>query len=397
MNRTLRIALIGGATLLVILLFGLGDTADPSTMMPDPSYSDSPARPGAPQAATSAGRAQHVTLMDHGLQMPRGTQVVPEGWTLTQDIATDPSNGQLQRYRLEIRGPGGELIRALGLANYAQMMGTNLEQTWRSMAMRGLQNEVQEVALGELQRSARLESFVQFRRMAQMAGPRGMEVRGLEAPLRGSVQGQPVEGVVYVMHFGSPQMPGTGTIQASVVVSPPDRLAEALRLDEQMANSYQPNPQYEQRVQQLNQQHMAANQAQHQQRMAQSQRLHQQRMAANRAQFDAYQQVYRANQDAADMQMQSWQARQNSNDEMHRRTINGINETVDLYDASSGQTYYGVQNGYDSYWTDPMGTVVGTQGYDNPDVMRYNQATDLDDLYRQGGNGWGGSDGPDGW
>ncbi len=409
MNRTLRIALIGGATFLVILLYGLGDTADPSAMTPgtpyastpyaDEAYTDHPERRGDPQAAsrTSSGQAQHVTLVDHGLQMPRGTQVVPEGWTLTQDIATDPTSGQLQRYRLDIRGPGGELIRGLGIANYAQMLGTSLEQTWRAAAMRGLQNEVQQIALGDLQRSARLESLVQFRRVAQMAGPRGMEVRGLEAPIRGSVRGQPVEGVVYVIHVGSPQMPGAGTIQTSVVVSPPDRLAETLRLDEQMANSYQPNPQYEQRVQQISQRAMQQQQAESQQWMANSQAQHQQRMANNQARFNSHQQMMQGRYDAADQQMQSWQAQQRSSDEMHRRTINGINETVDLYDASSGQTYYGVQSGYDSYWTDPTGNVVGTQGYDNPDVMRYNQATDLDDVYRQGGTGWGGNDGPDGW
>ena len=403
MNRTLRIALIGGATFLVILLYGFSDTADPSTMTLNDPYantpyadeayalhSNDPARLGDPQTASrTSGQAQHVTILDQGLQMPRGTQVISEGWTLTQNIATDPTSGQLQRYQLDIRGPGGELIRGLGVAMYGPMNGADLEQTWRAAAMRGLQNEVQQIALGDLQRSARLESLVQFRRVAQMAGPRGMEVRGLEAPLRGSVQGQPVEGVVYVMHFGSSQMPGAGTIQTSVVVSPPDRLAEAMRLNEQMANSYQPNPQYEQRVQQISQQRMAANQAQHQQWMANSQAQHQQRMANNQARFQSHQQMMQGRYDAADQQMQSWQAQQRSSDEMQRRTINGINETVDLYDSQAGQTYYGAQSGYDSYWTDPAtGNVVGTQGYDNPDVMRYNQATDLDDMYRQGGDGW---------
>src|SRR5690606_9665993 len=115
MNRTLRIALIGGATFLVVLLYGLGDTADPSTMAltgpyaddPYASYSDEPTRLGDPQAAprNASGQGQRVTLMDRGLQMPRGTQVIPEGWTLTQDIATDPGSGQLQRYQLDLRGP----------------------------------------------------------------------------------------------------------------------------------------------------------------------------------------------------------------------------------------------------------------------------------------------------
>lgn len=398
MNRTLRIALIGGATFLVILLYGFSDTAGPSTMNPgnpyantpyaDEAYADNPerARPGEQSAS---GRPQRVTILDQGLQMPRGMQVIPEDWTLTQNIATDPNSGQMLRYQLDVRGPNGELVRGLGVKMYGPMNGASLEQTWRAAAMRGLQNEVQEVSLGNLQRSDRLEGLVQFRRVAQMAGPQGMEVRGLEAPLRGSVQGQPVEGVVYVMHFGSPQMPGAGTIQTSVVVSPPDRLAEALRLDEQMANSYQPNPQYEQRMQQIGQVTRQRQQTQHEQWMANSQAQHRQLMANNQARFDSHQQMMQGRYDAADQQMQSWQAQQRSSDEMQRRTINGINETVDLYDSQYGQTYYGVQSGADAYWTDPNGTVVGTEGYDNPDVMRYNQATDLDDLYDQGGyNGW---------
>jgi len=406
MNRTLRIALIGGATFLVILLYGLGDTADPSTMAltgpyaddPYASYSDESTRLGDPQAAprNASGQGQRVTIVDRGLQMPRGTQVVPAGWRLTQDLATDPNTARPVRTTLDLYGPRGEIVRSLGLAQYGQMMGTSFQQSWRQHVMQRFEGGLTDVSLGDLRRSEVLEGSRPFQQTAQKASGQGMRMEGLEAPLRARRAGQPVEGVVYIAHFVMDQFQA-GLFQAAVVLSSPEHLEEAIRTNLAFQNSYEPNPAFEQRLEQLNQRVMQQQAAESRQRMAQSQAQHKQRMAANRAQFDAYQQVYRANQDAADMQMQSWQARQNSNDEMHRRTINSINETVDLYNNQTGETYYGAQSGYDSYWTDPTGNVVGTQGYDNPDVMRYNQATDLDDMYRQGGTGWGGNDGPDGW
>lgn len=402
MNRTLRIVLIGGATLLVILLYGTDDATDTMPMnaadlyAADAPYPDA-AQPGAqPEAVRTSSGGQRVTLVDRGLQMPRGSQVVPDGWDLTQDLATDPNTGRPVRMVLDLRGPHGELIRALGLAQYGQMMGTSFQQTWRQLVMQRFQGGLTDVALGDLRRSEALEGSRPFQQTAQKASGRGLRMEGLEAPLRARRDGQPVEGVVYIVHFAIDQYQA-GTLQASVVLSPPDLLAETVRTNLAIQDSHEPNPAFEQRMAQINQRVMQQQAAESQQRMAQSQRLHQQRMASNQAAFDASQQIYRSNQAAADMRMDAWQAQQRSNDEMHRRTINGINETVDLYNNQTGETYYGAQSGYDSYWTDPTGNVVGTEGYDNPDPLRYNQATDLDDVYRQGGTGWGGNEGPDGW
>ena len=149
-------------------------------------------------------------------------------------------------------------------------------------------------------------------------------------------------------------------------------------------------PQMEELASQIHQGAMQRQNAQHQQRMASSQRQHQQRMAQRQAAFNAHQQSMQTLSDISDMSMQSWQNRQRSSDETHRRTVNGIAGTVDLHDSNTGQSYYGVESGYDSYWTDQGGNVVGAQGYDNPDPMQYNRATDYDDLYDQGeyDDGW---------
>lgn len=391
MTRFLPIAL----TLVVSLaLAACGNDAAPYSEAPDDMmYSDElyPDEMAAADAAGAFGQRigasndQRVTLMDRGLQMPRGTQVVPEGWRLTQDLATDPNTARLVRTVLDVRGPRGELIRSLGIAQYGQMMGTSLQQAWRQLVMQRFQNGLSDVALGDLRRSEALEGSRPFQRAAQKTSGQGVRMEGFEAPLRAQRDGQPVEGVVYVVHFAMDQFQA-GMVQASVVLSAPELLAETVRTNLAIQNSYEPNPAFEQRLEQINQRAMQQQAAESRQRMAQSQQMHQQRMAANRAQFDAYQQIYQANQAASDMQMDSWQARQHSNDEMQRRAVNGIHGTADIYNNQTGETTYGVDGGYDSYWTDPSGTVVGTQGYDNPDPLRYNQATDLDDVYRQGGD-----------
>jgi hypothetical protein len=182
-------------------------------------------------------------------------------------------------------------------------------------------------------------------------------------------------------------MAGMGVVLTSVILSPADRATETLRTNAQIANAFQPNPAFEQRMEQINQAVAQRSAAQHQQRMAQRQaafNAHQQRMASNQAAFDASQQVYRSNSQVADMQMQSWQAQQRSGDEMQRREVNGIHGTADIYNNQTGETTYGVDGGYDTYWTDPSGTVVGAQGYDNPDALRYEQGTNLDDFYDGG-------------
>ena len=401
MTRSLTIALFLMAPLVLAACGGTDDSypdfEDDMAYSDEMSYSDSPddpyaAAPGAAGQRVAApngdGRAQQVVIMDRGLQMAQGTYLIPAGWQVQQDIATDPNTGQPARYRLDIRGPNGELIRGLRPANYGPMTGVGFEQTWRDLAMQGAQGVVGNVSIGQLQRSERLERLRPFQRAAAKAQQMGFRIEGLEAPLRAQSDRGPVEGAVHVMHWTSPQMAGMGVVLASVVLSPADRAAETLRINAQIANGFQPNPAFEQRMEQINQAVAQRSAAQHQQRMAQRQaafNAHQQRMASNQAAFDASQQAYRSNSQIGDMQMQSWQAQQRSGDEMQRRAVNGIHGTADIYNNQTGETTYGVDGGYDSYWTDPSGTVVGAQGYDNPDALRYEQGTNLDDRYDQGG------------
>ena len=327
---------------------------------------NTPAPPPSPESAPAGG--ERVAIRDYGLRMIRGTQIVPHGWTLTQDIATDPNTARAVRYRLDLRGPDGALIRGLGVGTYTQMIGTDLEQTWRGMVMQGLQQEVQDLALGSLQRSATLERLNGFQRAVQMGRQRGLEVRGLEAPLRGTAHGRPVEGMVYVLNFAGAQTPGVGSVQVTALISPPGRLAETLRLNEQIADSYRPDPQYEQRMHQINQMVQQRQQAQHQQRMAHSQALHQQRMADNQARFQAHQQMMQERYDASDRQHQQWMddfrssgssAYAGSDYTGHEAFIDGIHERSTFEDPYSGQQVQH-EGQYDHWYTNGLGDYYGT-------------------------------------
>jgi hypothetical protein len=148
-----------------------------------------------------------------------------------------------------------------------------------------------------------------------------------------------------------------------------------------IAHSYQTNPAWQQAQQQMQQ-------AQHQMTMDTIntgtrilQMQHQSGMEAIRAAGQRAQMSAQTSAEISDMQMQAWRQQQASSDEMQRRTVNAINERVDLYDPASGQVYRGAPAGYRTYWTDGADRVVASEGYDNPDPTRLTQATDLDDLH----------------
>lgn len=396
MPRAFPLLTLAGSLALTALGCGGGNTPDPYAVNTDPSYASAAgAYEHDPSGAPASGQGGRVVLVDQSLQMPIGTQDVPEGWTLVQDLATDPQTGEMARHTLDVRGPNGELIRSLGAANYGAFGGAPFEQAWQQAATRGLGGEVQDLTFGPLRRSATVEASPGYRRIAPKAALYGFGLEGLEVALHGQRGGRVVEGVLYLTRFRSDEAPGVGTFQMVAVAGPPERLETALQIEQQIAASFQPNPEHQARVEGIGQMGRQQSAAQHQQWMANHQALmqqgaaaHQQRMADSRAQFDAHQQRMQGRWAAADQQMQGWQAQQRSSDEMHRRTINGINGTADIYDAQSGETYYGVEGGHGAYWSNPTtGSVVGTDAYnENPDPYNYNPAANLDDLYNAGGD-----------
>lgn len=347
MNRTLRLALSCGLVLLPVLALGCGgsDSSTETAIRADDPYAGDRAASG----ADLSGGESRVALVDRGLQMEIGLFAVPEGWDVVQDLATDPATGQSRSHTLDFRGPNGELIRSLGVANYGPMAGTSLDEAWQQAAMRGLQGDVEGLELGGLQPSRTVEASPGYARLLPKAAQNNFRVEGLEAPVRGRLGGRPVEGFVYLTRFSSDQMPDMGTLQVSALLSPPERLQATLRAEQQIAASFQPNPQHQQRMEQIGQMASQQSAAQHRATMdmidgntrAMTQG-HEQRMANSRAQFNAHQQQMQGRWDANDASNAAWRSGQASSDEQHRRSMQGIRGTTDVYDAQTGTVYYDV-------------------------------------------------------
>jgi hypothetical protein len=393
MHRTTRIAVIGSATLLVILYLGYGSGSDAhvrddadgasdpygasenSTMSGmasgDASFYERYNNEYKPRPdydlnhQTSSGNGGTVVLVDQTLQMPISSFDVPAGWTVFQEIASHPTTGHALRYQVDVIGPQGELMRSLGVpVYYGFTTGISMHQAWQQEVMRGMQGVVEGLSLGNLQRSRHMDSSPSFQRTAQKGQQLGIRVEGLEASLSGRRNGQPVQGFVYITHFPSGEMRDSGMLTVAILISPPEHLGATLEVERRMAASQRPNPEHERRITQLSQQSTNLT------------------LQQSRAQFDAHQENMRGRYAAGDQQSEGWWAGQRSNYESHRRTIHGINETADVYNHQTGQTHYGVQGGYNTYWVDQSGNVVGSQGYENPDPSRYQSATNLDDLNR---------------
>ncbi|MEQ9438251.1 MAG: hypothetical protein RIG62_04355 [Cyclobacteriaceae bacterium] len=235
---------------------GYGDNrpGNPSGQYP----SSNPQYPSSMPENSVAGQGQKVVIYDKGLQMPMGSYIVPAGWQIVQDVATNPSTGQPMSQKMDIVGPQGELLRSLGMAQYAPMMGTDFEQSWRQMVMAGLQGELNQPNLGRPTPSVRMQRNQMLQQYAQTVASQGFKLECLEAPISGNRNGQPYQGMVSIVHLTPANMPNMGTIQVSLTISPANQLAQALMVSEQVGNSFQPNPQYQQRLQQIQQKAMGA-------------------------------------------------------------------------------------------------------------------------------------------
>ena len=155
----------------------------------------------------------------------------------------------------------------------------------------------------------------------------------------------------------------------------------------QIAHTYTANPAWQQQV-------GAMQQAQHQATMdsiAAGTRVLQMQaqsgMEAIRAHAQRAQMSAMASAETDAMRADAWRAQQASDDERHRRAVNAVRETVDLYDPASGQVYRGAPAGYATFWTDGADRVVASEGHENPDPTRFTQAENLDELRGRPGRG----------
>ncbi|SDL49668.1 hypothetical protein SAMN05421823_106176 [Catalinimonas alkaloidigena] len=328
-----------------------------------------------PSTPTNGGR---VVVMDRGLQMPSGSYVLPQGWQLDQDVATSPQTGQPMRYKMDFWGPKGELVRSLGLGKYMQMMGQNVEQSWQQLIQQKLQGpDVQVVSLGPARRSADQHVPDLIRKTLQ-----GYRIEIYERDVRVNLKGNTSDGLIKMIHAAT--SPEFGIFFSTAFLAPQGRLQEALSLEKALEQSYQPNPQYQQVMAQINQRVMQQNNASHQQWMQQSQAAHQQRMAMRQQAFDAHQQRMASQQQTFDQQNQQWMNNFRNSGTSAYGTTSGsydnytsndyfndaMRETTSFNDPSSG--YRVQQDGqYDYWYTNGQGDYYGTNDVNfNPSTLQ---------------------------
>lgn len=372
-NLPLYQKILLGGVLLIVLIFSLipdkadqpiGDNQNAYEM--NQSYPPSPGFAGTPNPV-SDNRTDRVVLVDRSLQMPIGSTMVPPGWQLAQDIALNPGTGQYERYRLDVIGPNGQSLRTLNNTGYSQMEGTNFEQTWRGLVMNSVRGELTNFQIGALSLSTTLENDRTYREVSQSIRQQGMQIQPLEAIFTGERGGQLYRGKVYVVHMYMSHMMGPmGAVMVRIVMGPENLFAETLMIDQQVTDSYQPNPQYTQRVNQIHQQ-IAQNRQQDMQAMNQA---HQQRMRDMRQGFDAQ------NQQWSENFFGSWNTGSSG-------ASSGYNSNDQFLDAVTGHSTFDdphtgyqrkVEGHYQYNFTDGMGNYYGT---DDPNFN-----------YRSLGNSW---------
>ncbi|WPP49747.1 hypothetical protein [Catalinimonas niigatensis] len=214
---------------------------------------------GAKQAPGQGNDGQKVELYDQGLQMSRGSYVIPKGWKLVQDLATDSYTGALLRNKLDILGPQGELIRNLGITAYDANAGMDLEQSWRQTVRTGLQDKLNEIILGDLKPRKHLPTNDAVKKYADQLSSMGYQLHYLEASLSGFSQGQAYQGVVRITHLILPHVPDVGTLMAGFALAPAKLFAQTLHITEQIDHSFEENPVFEQRVRQIQQEERRRN------------------------------------------------------------------------------------------------------------------------------------------
>ena len=312
---------------------------------------------------TAQGR---VEIYDQGLQMPIGSYTLPEGWKLVQDIAINPSTNQPVKYKLDMMGPQGEFIRALGTAQYGTMAGKSFEQSWKQLVMAGLQGELEQMSFGALEPDRQAQQKAEENKVYQRIMRQGIQVQCLRVPLSGRRNGQMFEGMVQLTYTSNPHM--FGTVTAVSAIGPAGKLSQLMQTKANIDNSFQMNAAYEQRREQIQQQVMYQNNIEHNQRMANSRAAHQQRMTDQQASFNAHQQRM------GEMSQ--------INDANHARWMENFRNSGSY--SSSGNTGYSTHDAYidqiyeQSTFNDPYsGQDVQLDGqYD------YNYTNGLGDYYR---------------
>ncbi|MEQ9438249.1 MAG: hypothetical protein RIG62_04345 [Cyclobacteriaceae bacterium] len=286
-----------------------------------------------------------VVLYDKGLQMPIGTYTLPEGWSLTQDVATDPATNKSIQYNVEMSGPRGEMIRSLGNAQYGQMVGKSFEQAWYQTVMAGLQGEFGQINFGTFQPDPLAQQNALKIKVIQRLLSQGGQVQCLQAPISAQRNGQMIKGIVTIMKMDI--SPAMGSVTVGCAIAPASEHDQLMQARASIIDNYVPNPAYEQRREQIQAGVQNQIQAYHNQQMAASQSAHQQRMANNQAAFNAHQQRMGQMSQTQDASFNNYMnnSRNNNSSAWSNSGYSGQNAIVDQIHERS--TFENPDTGYD--------------------------------------------------
>lgn len=191
-----------------------------------------------------------AAVYDKGLQMLRGTYVIPKDWLLQQNIHTSSWYGGLQQLMLSFKGVNGELIRIehhpgsypIGEAEDCEKFRDELEKIYQQ-GLRGILDEyqLQTTSAGKPTGISYLDSYVRTDSLYQY----------LETRLTGKRDGKAYEGIIRLVYiaYGEEQ---SASVHTYLTLSPKGKLAQTLQTEEKIAYSYEANPAFDQYLLQIN-------------------------------------------------------------------------------------------------------------------------------------------------
>lgn len=294
---------------------------------------------------------QWVNVMDQSFNLAIYREQVPTNWQVFQKIQTHLNEGGFAYYLRDIYTPEGFLLRDLGNAVHNAYFSLSADMVLTQAAATAVENP----RLGQGQQPSQvLESSykVQVKRQEQM----GQWLETWEVPFSGQQAGQPVRGMLFVIHTPWPQIGNAGFLEIELVAAPADQLDQAIAAYRSVLSTRQHNPDYIARKNQFNQQMS--------QRMA---ARHQQRMQNARANFDAHQARMRDIYAASDARHESYMNQLRSTPtttgssgySSHDAFIDQTHERSTFTDPGGGQEVH--RDGqYDYWYTDGQGNYHGT-------------------------------------
>lgn len=280
------------------------------------------------------GGEKQVVLYDQGLQMPMSSMMIPNDWKLEQDIAIDPNTAMPARYKLDIAGPDGELIRNFAeYFGYGPANGKTFEQAYQEALNRVLQLNVQQISLGQLQRDPETEAQPAMQKMMQQHAQNGQQTTIWKVEFTASKNGRPYKGGISFAHLAQESAyVRIGVLwPMAVCVSPADRFANLEKVAKRMGETTKTNPAYEQRRAQIGQLAMQRQNARNRQRSANAQAAHQQRMQQRWNAYNSHQQNMQQNSQMQDQSFQNYMG-------------NLRNDNFSAWDNSGGD--YSTQDAY---------------------------------------------------